>query len=102
MPIRYSENGRVLTAKIVGDVDHHAARKMMADLNSQLDMTLPKELRLDMKEVTFMDSSGIALVLRAWKRMTQMGGATFLCSIPPQSEKVLKAAGVNKLIPFTN
>lgn len=101
MPVNCLENGQVLTAKIVGEVDHHAARGLMEELGRQIEGTLPKELRLDLSGVTFMDSSGIAVVLRTWKRMSQFGGATTLCSVPPQSAKVLKAAGVDKLINFT-
>ena len=47
-----------------------------------------------------MDSSGIAVVLRTWKRMKELGGGMTLRTVPPQAAKVLKAAGVDKLIPF--
>lgn len=102
MPIRWLEDGQVLTAQIIGEIDHHAARQMMEEVGEQIDLVLPKELRMDMDEVTFMDSSGIALVLRAWKRMSGLGGVTALYSVPTQAEKVLKAAGVDKLIPLVN
>ena len=101
MPLSCLENGQVLTARITGEVDHHAARELMEELSRQIDGALPRELKLDLGGVTFMDSSGIAVVLRSWKRMSQLGGATTLCGVPPQSAKVLKAAGVDKLIHFT-
>ena len=102
MPVNCLEDGKVLTAKIVGEVDHHAARGLMEELGRQIDGTLPRELRLDLSGVTFMDSSGIAVVLRSWKRMSQFGGSATLCSVPVQSAKVLKAAGVDKLICFAD
>lgn len=102
MPVSCLENGQVLTAQITGEVDHHAARGLMEELNRQIDDALPRELRLDLSGVTFMDSSGIAVVLRSWKRMSQLGGATTLKDVPPQSAKVLRAAGVDKLIHFTD
>lgn len=102
MPICCSEDGQVLTARILGEVDHHAARGLMEELGRQVDAALPKELRLDLGGVTFMDSSGIAVVLRSWKRMRELGGATILKAVPTQSAKVLKAAGVDKLIRFTD
>lgn len=101
MPVNCLESEQVLTAKIIGEVDHHAARKLMEELGRQIDGRLPRELRLDLSGVTFMDSSGIAVVLRSWKLMGQLGGTTTLCSVPPQSAKVLRAAGVDKLIGFT-
>ena len=74
----------------------------MAELGRQIDTVLPKEVRLDLGGVTFMDSSGIAVVLRTWKRMQEVDGALTLWTVPACAAKVLKAAGVDKLIPFTN
>lgn len=102
MPICWKESGHALTAQIVGEIDHHAARRLMEEIGQKIDIALPKELCVDMNEVTFMDSSGIALVLRAWRKMGQIDGVMTLCSVPAQSAKVLKAAGVDRLIRFAN
>ena len=48
-----------------------------------------------------MDSSGIAVVLRTWKRMCQLGGSMRLQNVPSYAAKVLKAAGVDKLLEMT-
>ncbi len=100
MPVCCTEEGRVVTALVTGEVDHHAAKVLMAELGRQVDETLPVTLRLDLGGVSFMDSSGIAVVLRTWKRMRQLGGTMELLRVPAQAGKVLKAAGVDKLIPF--
>ena len=100
MPVQCEEIGRVLTASVSGEVDHHAAKALMNELSRRVDAALPGRLELDMGGVTFMDSSGIAVVLRAWKRMRQLGGSMTLRSVPPQAAKVLKAAGVDKLVPW--
>ena len=100
MPVDCLEVGQTLTAKIAGEVDHHAAKALMNELNRRVDAALPGRLELDMGGVTFMDSSGIAVVLRSWKRMSQLGGSMTLRAVPPQAAKVLKAAGVDKLIPW--
>ena len=100
MPVSCLEEGRTVTARVTGEVDHHAARALMAELVRQVDTTLPSQMRLDLGGVSFMDSSGIAVVLRTWKRMRELGGSLELENVPPQAAKVLKAAGVDKLIPF--
>ena len=66
MPVSCLEEGQILTVRITGEIDHHAAKKLMTELGRQIDTTLPKEVRLDLGGVTFMDSSGIAVVLRTW------------------------------------
>lgn len=100
MPVDCLEVGKTLTARIAGEVDHHAAKELMARLGREIDAALPRELELDLGGVSFMDSSGIAVVLRSWKRMEQLGGSMSLHRVPPQCAKVLRAAGVDKLIPF--
>lgn len=100
MPVDCQEVGQTLTARIVGEVDHHAAKDLMAQLGREIDAALPKTLELDLGGVSFMDSSGIAVVLRSWKRMCQLGGSLRLRTVPPQPAKVLRAAGVDKLVPF--
>ena len=49
---------------------------------------------------SFMDSSGIAVVMRALKRMRAMGGSAALRNVPPQAGKVFTAAGVFRIIPL--
>lgn len=100
MSVTCTEEGRTLTARIEGEVDHHAARAIMQELHDSLTAALPRTLILDLSGVSFMDSSGIALVLRTWKDMTQMGGRMLVRQVPRQAAKVLKAAGVHRLIPF--
>lgn len=100
MPVSCLEEGRALTAQVTGEIDHHAARLLMAELVNRVDAAMPRELTLDLGGVSFMDSSGIAVVLRSWKRMRQLGGSMALQNVPPQAAKVLKTAGVDKLLPF--
>ncbi len=101
MPISCAEEGRTLTVRVTGEVDHHAARALMTQVMGQVDAALPQKLTLDLGGVSFLDSSGIAVVLRSWKKMRQLGGSMTLRSVPPQSAKVLRAAGVDRMIPFT-
>ena len=100
MAVTCTEEGRTLIAYIEGEVDHHAARSLMEELSGQLESALPRNMVLDLSGVSFMDSSGIALVLRSWKDMARMGGAMSVRNVPAQAEKVLKAAGLHRLISF--
>lgn len=102
MPVDCLEVGQTLTARIAGEVDHHAAKDLMAQLGREIDAALPRSLELDLGGVSFMDSSGIAVVLRSYKRMKELGGSMTLRTVPPQAAKVLRAAGVDKLISFTD
>lgn len=98
MPITVNRRTDGLTVTLTGEIDHHGARAMMADLEETISTLLPRHLTLDLSGVTFMDSSGIALLLRTHRRLTQLGGTLRVIKIPTQPRKVLDAAGVGRLI----
>jgi stage II sporulation protein AA (anti-sigma F factor antagonist) len=100
MPVTCTEKERRLTAAVSGELDHHRAREVMEVLDRSIDVTLPKELTLDLSELTFTDSSGIAVLLRAWRRMGQVRGAMRVVNTPAQADKVFRAAGLQRLIRF--
>ena len=100
MPVTCKEEGRRLTAAVSGELDHHGARAVMEELDRCIDMTLPRELTLDLGGLTFTDSSGIAVLLRAHRRMGQVRGAMRVIHTPPQADKVFQAAGLGRLIRF--
>ena len=89
---------RTLYAAIDGEVDHHRARELLAELDRQLDLELPRSVTLDLGGVSFMDSSGIAILLRARQRVSALGGALRVVHVPEHAAKVLRAAGVDKLM----
>ena len=64
----------------------------------QFDAALPLHLALDLSGVTFMDSSGIALILRARRRMRTLGGSLLVCRVPQQARRVLDAAGIDRVV----
>lgn len=100
MPVKCTEQGRTLTARLAGEIDHHAAKEIMAELAEQIDAALPEHLVVELSGVTFMDSSGIAVLLNAWRRMGQLGGTMEVNQTPTQAKKVLKAAGLDRLLKF--
>ena len=100
MQVTSSTQNRELFLWISGEVDHHAAAKIMGEVERLVEERLPRSFILDMSGVTFMDSSGIAVVLRCHQRMVALGGALVVRNIPAQALKVLRAAGLERMITF--
>ena len=86
MPITVTSRDSALTIALSGEIDHQVARNMMDAITDAVAERLPARLVLDMSGVTFMDSSGIAVLLRALRQ------------VPAQARRVLDAAGVGRLI----
>lgn len=98
MAVTCTGEGRALTIAVSGEVDHHGAKTIMEELERYVDAALPNALTLDLGGVTFMDSSGIAVLIRAYRRVQGLGGTLTVVNIPPQAARVLQAAGLNQLI----
>ena len=87
-----------LTISLSGEIDHHGARSILRSIAEKIDQFMPMLCILDFKSVTFMDSSGIAIVIHTYRRMTERQGSLQLKRVPPQPKKVLEAAGMDRLV----
>ena len=97
MEMQATSADRNLLLEFRGELDHHGARNALRELEMAVDAALPKVLVLDMSGITFMDSSGIALILRAQQRMQLLDGSILVCNVPAQARRVLDAAGIGRL-----
>ncbi len=93
-----SDRNDELTAMITGEIDHHSARWLRMDIDTALNDCPPKTLKLDFSGVTFMDSSGVGLVMGRYKNMKAIGGRVELVNMPEYIERVMLLAGMDKLV----
>lgn len=68
MPIRIESDGETVTAFLEGEIDHHSAAQMREAIDAELIGGTAKLLILDFRDVTFMDSSGIGLVMGRYRQ----------------------------------
>ena len=100
MAITCIQEQRTLTARLSGELDHHRAREVMEELERQIGAALPRLLVLDLGELSFTDSSGIAVLIRAQRQMQRLGGELRVKRVPEQAGKVFRAAGLERIIHF--
>ena len=98
MAVTYTERNRCLRARLAGELDHHGARNALREVELAIDAALPRVLVLDFSGITFMDSSGIALIMRSQQRMQLLDGSLMGCNVPSQARRVLDAAGIGRLV----
>ncbi len=94
----WAEVGRVLTIRIRGEIDHHTAAPMRADIDELLFSHRPTELVLDMSGVSFMDSSGLGLIMGRYGILRQLGGRLILEDPSPETVSILRLAGMENTI----
>ena len=87
-----------LTVVLTGEIDHHCAKHYISCIAGKVEAYTPAICILDFSEVTFIDSSGVAVVINAMRNMKAIGGHLILTGIGKQPLKVFRAAGIDKMI----
>lgn len=93
----FLENGK-LTIALTGEIDHHCAKAYIQIISAKIEAYMPEICVLDFQDVTFVDSSGIAVVINALRNMAQIEGKLLLSGISPQPMRVFRASGIDKLV----
>ena len=97
MSVEIAVNGEVTTAYLSGEIDHHSAAAMRAEIDNAAELNLPALLVLDFTRVTFMDSSGIGLVMGRYRNLSKRGAKLHITGASPQIYKVMRLSGIEKL-----
>ncbi len=87
-----------LTIALSGEIDHHRARDYIDKIAAKIEAYTPEECILDFSDVTFVDSSGIAVVINSMRRMAQIEGTLSMTGIGEQPMRVFRTSGIDKLV----
>lgn len=90
--------GGVLRLEPVGEIDHHTAAPLREKMDRELYYYHPRTAVLRLGSVTFMDSSGLGLILGRYTRQKELGGELKIEAPTPEVRKILRLAGVERLI----
>jgi len=88
------------TAILHGDLDHHTAKYIRSKIDAAIRENNTQKLIIDFANVSFMDSSGIGLVMGRYKIMKELSGEVVIANPPAYIRKVMQLAGLNKLCPI--
>lgn len=97
MSVRIDITGEVVTAYLQGELDHHSAREMRETIDDAVNKNMPTLLVLDFSEISFMDSSGIGLVMGRYSLAKKFGASLHVSGVSEQMYKVMRLAGIERL-----
>jgi len=98
MTVNHSLSDGLVRIELHGELGHHEAITAMQRINEIIEVHLPRRVQLDLAGLSFMDSSGIAVVMRTLRGCCDIGAALSLQGTPQQARRVLSAAGVDKVV----
>ena len=100
MKIGTRKSGNTLIVLLDGELDHHTAGQVRSRLDVELISAGVKNMIFDFSKVSFMDSSGIGVIIGRQKNVARLGGKTAVVGMNPQTRKVLELTGFKGIIPF--
>lgn len=92
-------NRDVLTIKISGELDHHSAAEMREAIDGYLSNNQYASVVWDFGKLSFMDSTGVGLLMGRYRRLKQNRKAVYIKDPTPAIDKVLKVSGIYTIIP---
>lgn len=98
MGIQLDIRGRVLVATIGGELDHLQAERLRAQIDASFDKSTCKHILLDMAKVSFMDSSGIGMIIGRYKNAEKRGGQLALANMSDAIGRLFELSGLAKII----
>ena len=84
-----------LAAYLTGEIDHNAAQALRREIDAQIDARMPELLTMDFSGVTFMDSSGVGLILGRGRQMSGLGGRLVVQNAPDTVRRMLDLAHIH-------
>lgn len=97
MNVTVESSGDTLIAYLIGEIDHHSAVLVREKIDDAISYEKPKVLVIDFKNVTFMDSSGIGLVMGRYRLMQNYKGTIMINNVTPTIKKIMELAGLSNI-----
>lgn len=100
MDLDFNTKGTDICVRLRGELDEYASRALRGDLDKLIETRSLRSMTLDMQGVTFIDSTGLGLVLGRYKKLRAKRAELLLRNVPPLVDKVFRASGVYTYIPI--
>ncbi len=98
MQVQLKMKGRTLIAKLVGELDHHNAKTIKEMLENAIASKACLNLIFDLTGLSFMDSSGIGVIIGRYKLLESIGGKVQIVSDKTPINKLITMSGLARLM----
>ena len=92
----------VLLVRLNGELDHHTAEDLRSKVSDTIESNQIDHIVLNLESLSFMDSSGLGVILGRYKQIKNQGGEMVVCSISPYVKRLFEMSGLFKIIRLEN
>ena len=95
--MKYEVQENCLTIFLPGELDHHNAEEIRKRSDYLIDQNHIRYVIFDFTDTTFMDSSGIGLIMGRHRTMEAIGGSVIVRDPPPHIRQVIRLSGMERI-----
>lgn len=88
-----------LVVRVNGELDMVVAEKVKGEVEAKLKEGEVKNLIINLEKVTFIDSSGLGVIIAVYKKVSVSNGRMYIVGAQPNVKRILVLSGVSRLIP---
>lgn len=100
MQIMHEREGQAIVAYLSDELDHHGARRAIEYLDRLATLYTDEPILLDLSRLTFMDSSGLAVVINFQRALGRNGRRMVIRGTPAHPMRIFRAARLDQKIKF--
>ena len=100
MNINFRKKNTTLVVNICGEIDHHTAEEIRGKIEKEFGKLHGKNIIFNFKDVTFMDSSGIGMIIGRYKHTVGLGGKTAVACANEKVGQIFQLSGLFRIIPI--
>lgn len=99
MHIKFTNRGTTLIISVQGELDHHTAEYVRQKIDGEMIKSTTRNIVFDFTELSFMDSSGIGVIMGRYKNIRKLNGKAAVVNTDDQIARILDMSGILKIIP---
>jgi stage II sporulation protein AA (anti-sigma F factor antagonist) len=96
--IELEQHRKALIVRLKGELDHHTAEMLKARMEDAIGRDGTLNVVLSLKELSFMDSSGLGVILGRYRQIAAKGGKMVVCDVAPHLVRLFEMSGLFKII----
>ncbi|RFU67779.1 anti-sigma F factor antagonist [Peribacillus saganii] len=98
LTIEMEARNQILCIRLKGELDHHTAEDLKNQATREIEKHGIRHIILNLEELSFMDSSGLGVILGRYKQIKQTQGEMIVCAISPSIKRLFDMSGLFKII----
>ncbi|MBU8907868.1 anti-sigma F factor antagonist [Desertibacillus haloalkaliphilus] len=98
LQVDLERKGSVLCVRLSGELDHHTAETLRTQVDEEIVKYQMKHIILNLEQLSFMDSSGLGVILGRYKQVKNNDGEMVVCAISPAVKRLFEMSGLFKIV----